>query len=192
MKMSERLKQYWAMKQASLTSDVAGTAVTSAIPYVALSNIVGGLHGWATDDIDVPNDKKGFIPGVGSSRLERRQRKVRKDLVPNEKWQTGRIIADEHGPFSTALLLGMLGAAAGAGMDVNDRGRGAAMGGFAGAGVGLAAGVAGAIAAAITRRRTKEEQTAAEKAPGILNHIIPGRATYNIWKRLGYSRNYDK
>lgn len=190
MKMSERLKQYWATKQASMQSDVVGNALTGAIPHAgALANSIGSIHGYITDSTNVPNDYVGLAPGVGASRVERRQRRVRKDLVPEERWQRGRIFSDEAATMTPILMLSAIGGGIGAASGAQD---GVMKGAIVGGAVGGAASVAAALMAAITKRRTRAEQTESEKSPGILNHLIPGRATYNLYKRLGYSANYDK
>lgn len=182
--MSERLKQYWATKQAGMKADVAGSALIGP-----LSNLAGYVHGYASDSTKVPDDAMGFVPGVGTSRMERRQRHVRKDLVPKAKWQRGRILSDELATITPILMLSAIGGGIGAASNGKD---GAMTGALIGGGAGVAAGLAAALAAAITKRRTREEQTNSEKSPGVLNHLIPGRATYNMWKRIGYSGNYDK
>ena len=188
--MSERLKQYWATKQANMESDVVGSVLTGAVPYVSpYANRIGRIHGYITDDTNVPNDYLGFAPGVGESRIRRRQRRVRKDLVPEERWQSGRIFSDEVATMTPILMLSAIGGGIGADSGAQD---GARKGALIGSGVGIATGAVAALMAAITKRRTRAEQTESEKSPGILNHLIPGRAIYNKYKRLGYSANYDK
>ena len=115
-------------------------------------------------------------------------RKVRKDVAPDAKWQRGRILSDQL----AAAVLPLIGGAAGATVGgLAGGGRGARAGGLIGAGALAAPGMAAAIAAAITRRRTREEQEKAERTHGALSYVVPGKATYDIWKRLGYSGNYD-
>lgn len=189
--MSERLKQYWVTKQANLKSDVAGSLLTGGVTPVVgpIADFVGRAHGYTTDSTETPDDYMGLIPGVGQSRIGRRQRRVRKDLVPEERWQSGRILSDDASTMTSILMLSAIGGGVGAASGAQG---GVMKGAFVGGGVGIAAGVAGALMAAITKRRTRAEQTESEKSPGILNHLIPGRATYNLYKRLGYSANYDK
>jgi hypothetical protein len=187
--MSSLLYKYLTRKQASLGTDVGGAFLSSQIPYVGPFVGLGGtLHGFTSDDTDVPGDSKGLIPGVGGSRLIRRHRRVRKELVPESRFQRSRIISDQIAPLTPAVLLGLAGAGVGSAVS---GGRGARIGAGIGAGIGVAGGLLGALLAGITRRRTAEEQLAAEKQPAALAHVVPGLGTYNLWKRLGYSRNYD-
>lgn len=179
---------YMAVKQAGLTGDIAGSAITAGFaPF-------GIVHGFDTDDIEVPNDAAGVIPGVGASRLVRRMRKVRKDVAPEAESQSSRILSDAFGPITSSLAAGAGGAGLGAGIGAlrgNTLG-GAVTGGVTAFGAGVTANLAGALAAALTKRRTRDEQRAAELEPGFLSHAAPGRGIYNYWKRLGYSKNYDE
>lgn len=165
--------------------------MTGAIPLNvgALANRIGSIHGYITDSTIVPNDYVGLAPVVGASRVARRQRRVRKDLVPEERWQSGRILSDDAATMTNILMLSAIGGGIGAASGAQG---GVKKGALIGGGVGIATSAAAALMAAITKRRTRAEQTESEKSPGILNHLIPGRATYNVYKRLGYSANYDK
>lgn len=97
--MSERLKQYWATKQASLTSDYIGSHNPIGAGY-------GVLHGLSKDDLTIPDDDLGYAPGVGVSRIIRRLRRVRKESVPNKKRQSSRIFIQE--PLLKLLSLAAL------------------------------------------------------------------------------------
>lgn len=191
---------YMAVKQAGLGGDISGGVISNMLTLgMGLPISAGGtVHGFVTDDVNVPSDAAGVIPGVGESRIIRRMRKVRKDVAPEAEFQSGRIISDMIAPMTIPLAAGVGGAWLGAGMG-NYRGKtlkDAVTGGLAGLGAGFGAGVAaslaGALAAAITKRRTRDEQRAAELQHGFLSHIVPGKGTYNLWKRLGYSTNYDE
>lgn len=190
--MSSLLYKYLTRKQASLGTDVGGAFLGSQIPYVGpLFNLGGNLHGFMDDDTNVPGDSKGLIPGVGDSRLLRRQRRVRKELVPESSFQRSRILSDQMTPLTSTVLLGLAGAGVGGAVSSGSGENGVIKGAGIGAGIGLAGGLLGALLAGITRRRTAEEQRAAEKQPAMLAHVVPGLGTYNLWKRLGYSQNYD-
>lgn len=248
MKMSERLKQYWATKQASLTSDSIG----AFNPIGAGSGVV---HGLSKDDLTIPDDDLGYAPGVGISRIIRRLRRVRKESVPNKKRQSSRIFIQE--PLLMLLSLAALpalGAGIGAAVGkedfhaenivspIPDSGRldgadwgddkgdidygvyadtkqtskykrpevhkgiltgqskpftfknrelGATIGGAAGLGAAVAIPAAAMILAAIRRKRTKAEQSAAEKRP-LWMHAIPGYSTYENSKRLGASTHFEE
>lgn len=251
MKMSERLKQYWATKQASLTSDYIGS-------YNPIGSGYGVLHGLSKDDLTIPDDDLGYAPGVGISRIIRRLRRVRKESVPNKKRQSSRIFIQE--PLLKLLSLAalpVLGAGVGAAVGkeefvpqdivkpipgiedgntdegahwgdnkgdqgwgvyadtkqtskykapkrnigvltgqskpftVKSRERGAMIGGAAGLGAAVAIPAAALILAAIRRKRTKAEQSAAEKR-SIWMHAIPGYTTYENAKRLGASTHFEE
>lgn len=157
-----------------------------------------------TGDTEVPNAAAGVIPGIGESRIIRRLRKVRKDVAPEAKSQRSRILSDVFAPMTFPLAAGAGGALAGAGVVAGagawagdgahyKTNRDVAKGAFIGGLTGLAAGaLTGVLAAAITKRRTRDEQRAAELEPGLLSHVVPGKGVYNYWKRLGYSKNYDE
>lgn len=188
---------YMAVKQAGLTGDITGDVIASMLPFGAGAPLsVGGtVHGFVTDDEEVPNDAAGITPGIGESRIIRRLRKVRKDVAPEAKFQRSRILSDVFAPMTFPLAAGTAGALVGA--DVHnkidgDAATGAVKGGIAGIAAGAAVNLAAALAAAITNRRTRDEQRAAELEPGLLSHVVPGKGVYNYWKRLGYSKNYDE
>ena len=71
---------------------------------------------------------------------------------------------------------------------------GAYFGGPTGAMIGAAAGIlpayASMIVALIKKRRDRKAQMEYEATePAWKQYAIPGRGTYNQWKRLGYSKN---
>ena len=186
--MATRLQKYLAIKQASLGGDYAAAALDFA------GAIPGTLHGFFDKNTDVYADELGAAPGVGASRLVRRQRNVRKKLAPDKFFQRGRILSDLVSPGGQMLLLALAGGIVG-GIVGDIEGR-AELGAIAGAGAGLATGgmvnMAGALAAALTRKRTIEEQAKAENRSGIWSWLVPGKGTYDSWKRLGASTHFDK
>lgn len=200
--MSERLRQYWVAKQASLATDYIGAALIE--PAIPPSTLLGLAHGYLADDSEAPDDLLGLVPGVGTSRLLRRGRRVRKALAPDAKHQKARILSDQLSPGVNMLLLAGVGGSIGGihaltkGSQEKNQQRGTTpaagvrRGALVGAGTGLAASMAALTLAAIKRKRTKEEQAKAERKPGYLNHLIPGRGTYEIYKRLGASTHFDE
>ena len=209
--MSERLRQYWVAKQAGLATDYIGATLTgpaaASISPVAgdVAALGGTAYGYLADDSEAPDDQLGLVPGVGTSRLLRRGRRVRKALAPDAKHQKARILSDQLSPFVNMLLLAGVGGSIG-GIHALTKGSqekkqlrgttpraaGVGIGALAGAGTGLAASIAALALAAIKRKRTKEEQAKAERKPGYLNHLIPGRGTYEMHKRLGASTHFDE
>ena len=183
MKMSERLKQYWATKQANLTGDVIGNVLWTG-PF---TDVLGQSHA-ILDRSHPKNDFKGLLPGVGASRVMRRQMKVRKDTGPKDSYPEQRIMGDDLSWFTPVLLFATLGF--GGGLLAKDR-QGPLKGAGIGAGVAVSGALAGLLTATLTKRRTKEEQAKAERQPAYLSHIVPGLGMYNKYKRLGYSANYD-
>lgn len=181
---------YMAVKQASMEADVAGDVLGYPLTGGA-SSLIGGLHGFVADgdELNVPNNSLGLIPGVGSSRMVRRARNVRKDLAPEAASQRGRLVSELISPVTSTLASTGLGMAAGAGLGGRP---GAFVGGMIGMSTGLATNLASVLLAASTRRRTKEEQVEAEKKSSLSAHVIPGRGLYDFLKRVGYSGNYDK
>lgn len=67
-------------------------------------------------------------------------------------------------------------------------GWGAVIGAGAGAGLSLLGEGIGALSALISRRRTEKEQTKYETSGGrtAMNYLLPGAATYNHYKNIGY------
>ena len=175
-----------------LGSGLAGSAA------VGVGSTAGGLDTPATEEAEKEWDKtpgKNWIPGVGTYRLARRQRR---QLV-DDKGDAPHAISQSFGPFTSTLAAllaggavgGTVGAGIGAGVNGAD---GAVAGGGAGAAIGagtlgglaLLANLAGGpIAAAITKRRTKEQQKAYANSGTAKEYLIPGVAPYNAWKSLG-------
>lgn len=190
--MSSLLYKYLTRKQASLATDVGGAFLGSQVPYVGpLFSLGGTLHGFTTDDTNVPGDAKGLIPGVGDSRLLRRHRRVRKELVPESRFQRSRILADILAPIATVAAGNYAGRRIGEAANTMYPEEGGSIGAAYGTLLAAMPVVAGAIVAGFTPRRTHKEQQTAERAP-FSRSLIPGVGTYDLFKRLGYSKTYDE
>ena len=190
-------------KQAGPRGEIASTLLWPLLPYagttaVGIGSAAGGLDTPATEEAEKEWDKtpgKNWIPGVGTYRLARRQRR---QLV-DDKGNAPHAISQGFGPFTSTLasLLagsaagGLIGGGIGAGLSGSD---GALAGGGAGAGAGAAVGggaallanlLGGPLAAAFTKRRTKEQQKAYANSGTLKEYLVPGVASYNAWKSLG-------
>ena len=182
-------------------SEIAGSLLTGAIPYVgSMANSVGGLAGIFSkgDKSRKGSAVENLIPGVGTYRLNNRLRTVADD--ENERSKKDKnlavkpyhsLVAEQFGPLTSALLAGGLGAGIGAAADSGDRGRGGLVGGLTGLGVAGGAGLVALLAAAIRRRRTQNEQDSADSSVAA-KWLLPGKAQYDTWKRLGRSRDLIK
>lgn len=182
----ERLLQ----KRASLASDVIGGYVGDYLtgPLAFPTGIVGQLHGLVSD-IDPDEVKQmekapgtAFFPGVGSSRIIRRQRAV--DAATGDS--NGTLHRWLGSPVNLALL-SILGAGAGAILDSDNRYRGAAIGLGAGAGTSILSQLAGAALAGGTKHRNIKDHK--KSHAGISNYLVPGMAGYETLKTLGTSED---
>lgn len=188
--MNTRLGRYWAAKQAGLTADSLGSLGLS-------SKLVGPIHGWFTDDLNIPDPDKevalSFVPGVGSNRIVRRARRVREETAPGANFQTSRVLSDAFSPVGNALLMTILGGVIGGAAGIRDDNvfEGIGIGAASGFGISGISNIAGSILAATKRKRTKEEQAKAESKPGLFNWLIPGRGAYENWKRIGASTHFE-
>lgn len=99
-------------------------------------------------------------------------------LVDNKK-DKAKAALPAGGKVEEALNNGSLGTATG---------WGAALGAGAGFGLSLLGEGIGALSALISRRRTEKEQTKYETSGGrtAMNYLLPGAATYNKYKNIGY------
>ena len=181
-------------KQAGALSDYWGQMVTGAIPYAGgIANSIGGLSGMfsdpATEEEEAAMDEsvgKGFIPGVGMNRLQRRMKAQLKD----DEGGTKHYWSQQFGPLTSTLGTAALGAGLGAGVGKLTgigAGKGAKGGLYAGLGVAGTAGLVAAIKAAVDRRRSKEEQKAYANSSTAKEWLLPGSAAYGSWKTLGRS-----
>lgn len=136
---------------------------------------------------------KNWIPGVGTYRLRRRQKR---QLV-DDKGNAPHAISQGFGPYTSTLAAMLAGAGIGAGVGTAGgaiegkpglgAGVGAGAGAAAGAGYALLANLIGAGSAAFTPTRTKEQQKAYANSGTAKEYLIPGQASYNAWKTLGRS-----
>jgi len=179
-------------KTASPVSDVVGAGLTGAIPYLGNTiNGFAGIAGMASDPTTEAeeaemdrNGAKGFIPGVGQYRTERRLKRQLTDDQGNRPhyW------SQNFGPLTSTLLAGGLGAGIGAGIGGAAGGnlaRGAKYGLYGGIGAAGLAGLISAISAGITRRRTKDEQKAYANSGTAAEWLVPGAAGYGRLKSIG-------
>ena len=182
----ERLLQ----KRASLASDIIGGYVGDSLtgPLYLPTSTAGMLHGLVSD-IDPDEVKQmekapgtAFFPGVGSSRIQRRQRAV--DAVSGDS--NGTLHRFLGAPVNL-VLLSLLGAGAGAMLDSEDRSRGAAIGLGAGAGTSILSQLAGAALAGGTKHRNIKDHK--KNRAGISNYLVPGMAGYETLKTLGTSED---
>lgn len=132
-----------------------------------------------------------LIPSVGSHRMMRRLLTASQETqAPAE---SSGLASEVVGPITSSLLAAGLGAALG-GLTSRSRRKGEAM--MTGAGIGSTAGAAanllGLLASALTKRRSREEMEKYDRSPQLLNWLVPGMGTYNLAKRLGYSKKYDE
>lgn len=197
MKYNEfkQLNQPPMQKKADAMGDALTTygiqALFPSTPFSAMDDI-GGLHGMIsrtpTEEMESEWDEdpyKSFIPGVASSRTERRVKRQATD--PNGS--TRHYWAQKLAPY-LHIAAGALGGGLIAGAySNNSNGKPTAKGILNGIGIGALTGVgANAIGmglAGLTSRRTKDEQKAYTESSVVPEWLLPGYATYNRWKSLG-------
>jgi len=164
-----------------------GRGVGSAARALGVgARLSGALGGYvnpeeAAKDIKEQSKAGAFVPFQGSHRLG-----AREGMLPGKAGTSKNLLATYAGPISTTA--GLLGAgAAGSVLTGSDALLHASL-----AGAGLAPAVA-MVAALITKRRTIEEQLEAEKSNKNVaaQMLIPGKAIYEQFKRLGATRNLD-
>lgn len=187
-------------KQAGPRGEIASTMLWPLLPYagtaaVGIGSAAGGLDTPATEEAEKEWDKtpsKNWIPGVGTYRLARRQRR---QLI-DDKGNAPHAISQGFGPFTSTLASMLAGAGLGAGVggslapQLGEPGTwgaatGAGVGSLVGGGAGLLANLIGAGTAAFTPRRTKEQQKAYANSGTLKEYLVPGVASYNAWKSLG-------
>lgn len=171
-----------------------GNLLLSAIPggpAVAPIAYISGLMG--NQDNSQKKVGPAFIPGVSNYRIGNRIKtqvvRELEQIKQDKKNEGARPVAHavaEHLGSGTSMLIPLL-AGTGIGAAVGKE-RGALNGYIAGAGVGTAATLIGAIAAAIKRRRTAQEQIEADKGSLLAKYLVPGRAAYDYYKRIGRSQ----
>ena len=163
------------------------SSVTSNIGYIA------GLLA------DQDNKQKGnglnFVPGVSGYRIGNRLKtQVLRELEyikKNKQHQGARPVAHavaEHlGHLTSTLGTTGVGALLGSLLS-KDRGIGATIGATIGAGASSIANIGAAITAGVKKRRTKEEQVESDKDSLLWKYLVPGSATYGLFKRIGRSQ----
>ena len=179
----------------SKTAAATGDAVSAAVwARLFPPSVLGGAAGLAQPDDgdkELPDDALSWLPGVGAARTVRRLRRVRKELVPESRFQRSRILADILAPIATIAAGNYAGRRIGEAANTMYPEEGGSIGAAAGTLLAAAPVVAGAIVAGFTPRRTHKEQQTAERAP-FSRSLIPGVGTYDLFKRLGYSKTYDE
>lgn len=175
---------------------IPGNIAMASVP--PLSVIPSGAYiAGLLSDIEGDESKKkqirALIPGVGSYRMGNRIRsQVLKELDDIEKSKgkhddaspIAHSVAEHIGPLTSTLT----SAAAGAGVGLVGGPVGAAVGGVGGGLAALIAQIAALRSAAKDRRRTSEEQIEADKGSVLAKYLIPGKAAYGMYKRLGRSQ----
>ena len=179
----------------SKTAAAAGDAVSTAVwAKLFPASVLGGAVGLAQPDDgdkELPDDALSLLPGVGAARTVQRLRRVRKELVPESRFQRSRILADILAPIATVAAGNYVGRRIGEAANTMYPEEGGSIGAAAGTLLAAMPVVAGAIVAGFTPRRTHKEQQTAERAP-FSRSLIPGVGTYDLFKRLGYSKTYDE
>ena len=191
-------------KHASAVTDAIGSVVYDQIPLASAAQNIGEFHGLLTDvtdkDIQDLNYRAGLaaLPGVGSSRFNRRIRRVTRDKEGHNPQLVAQTIGKHTANILPSLLGGGVGGVTGAAIgNAIGGGEGAIPGAILGAigGAGIATGIPKAVAllaALLTKTRTKEQQEAYANGSVWPNYIIPGMATYNEWKSYGRAIEDEK
>lgn len=197
--MSKERIKYLLNKKASspIFDKMFGIGNTGILPYLLTKAPTAAERkrllaeentGWST-----------FAPFVADWRLSR----ARKSLAAEKGGGKGlaKPISEGLGPGIASLLWTGAGAGIGAGIGAlagskadnkGGKGTGALKGSAIGAGAGLGLSLLGegigALSALISRRRTEKEQTKYETSGGrtAMNYLLPGAATYNTYKNIGY------
>ena len=187
-------------------STPASEALSSYVPNITQELILPGSS-FVTSNIgyiagllaDQDNKQKGnglnFVPGVSGYRTGNRLKtQVLRELEyikKNKQHQGARPVAHavaEHlGHLTSTLGTTGVGALLGSLLS-KDRGIGASIGANIGAGASAIANLGAAIAAGVKKRRTKEEQVESDKDSLLWKYLVPGSATYGLFKRIGRSQ----
>lgn len=189
-------------KTAGIYGDVIG-AVGSGALFVP--NVIGDIHGFATSDDE--NDKTlananrsgamSILPGVGESRVTRKVLNSAK----RGKHPLSNVLGERLGGLSSAAILSLLGAGAGAliankyGDKITDltgdankwhhMATGAGFGAASGAGIALLGELGASALALLKARRSAKEQKEHDMSRNVANWFVPGAGSYNMYKRLG-------
>ena len=179
---------------------LASSGVPGVAQLAAFSNIGGSLAGLITDPDKKKNPKTdalSFVPGVGHYRLSRRYRRVMDESNRRGAHGTANLVAEALGPVTSSIIGagtgGVLGGILGS-LKRDEFGRnktrsGAVVGTIAG---GVLPALIGSIAAGIRRKRTLDEQAAADTTGrAVAKYLVPGLSQYDSLKRLGASSHLD-
>lgn len=174
-----------------------------------LFNGIGDLYGLLKKEPEEDQDEKNIdfasrnaamslIPGFGGWRMGRRSRGIAEESKrDSSKHPYANLIAEQLGRITSALGSTGLGALAGTGLSNLSRSTNKLQGAVVGGGVGLLASIlaniGGAAKAGTTPRRTREEQSERDDSASrvLLKYLVPGVSTYDSFKRLGRSRDWD-
>jgi hypothetical protein len=173
-----------------------------AVPGVgrlqAIGEGAGGLTGLLQEGPDAEEKQRladrpaalSLLPGVGTYNMARRAKGVADQSAElGGEHPYANMWTEELAPISQ-ILAGLGGGAAVGGAV---RGREGVLPGMAiGAGAASLPVLIGAIAAGIRKRRTEQEQADTETGGRVaLKALVPGVGTYDRFKRLGVSRNWE-
>ena len=186
------------MKAAGVLSDVVAAATPGVVlggtgfaPAAALSDRIGNIAGLVADpegDLNPATRGSSFIPGVGAYRLAQRKRRVADASNAKGAHGTANLVAELLGKYTSSAVGGVAGGLLGKRLGGDKRH--AAIGAVTGAVAPL---ILGSLGAAISSKRTKDEQVERDSAGrAVAKYLIPGLATYDNYKRLGASSNYDE
>ena len=179
-KQADRLVEEYARS-------VVPEAALAGLPTVApgVGNIIARLVGNAGDmspqEYRASNPARNYIPFHRSYAMGQRSKMVaRESERRGAKHHAANLLAEVLAP---ELHMG-LGAATGYALTGTRKGT------AIGAGLGLAPSMLTSIAAALTKRRSLAHQARRNTAGrAALKWLVPGMANYDMWKRLGASRN---
>ena len=178
----------------SLVPDIAQELIIPRSSVV--TNSIGYISGLIADQ---DNKQKGnwlnFVPGVSGYRKGNRiKTQVLRELEyikKNKQHQGARPVAHavaEHlGYLASTIGTAGVGALIGSLLSKR-RGIGAIIGAGIGAQASAIANLGAAIAAGVKKRRTKEEQAESDKDSLLWKYLVPGSATYGLFKRIGRSQ----
>lgn len=196
-------------KAAGIATDYLATLPSQAlahsgIPVVsqlgALANMGGAIGGLISDPEKEKNPKTdvlSLVPGVGNYRLSQRSRRVMDESNRRGARGTANLVAEAVGPVTSSIIGAGTGGVLGGALGSLKRDAFGRTGVVPGAAVGAIAGgvlpvLIGSIAAGIRRKRTLDEQAAADtKGRAVAKYLVPGLAQYDSFKRLGASSHLD-
>jgi len=192
-------------KVATMAGDFGRSLLPSAVaathPVLGFTNTaansIAPIAALLSGDVDEQEKKKltrgrnAFLPGGFGYNIGRRARGVAGESKEDgARASKPNLWSEESGSLTAAGITTGLASLIGKKLGGRD---GAARGALAGIGVSTAGTVAAALLALAKKRRTREEQTAHDDKGSnvLLNLLVPGTATYNRFKRIGRSRDWD-